>query len=265
MHLNLATVGSQSEIHMDASEMGIVDTQEINDESATNLQVTMAKCHEEAVVLYKDVNELSVRLSRSTGPIRSASLRTDRGMLISVSGAPPIQLLSLAGDPNAMMRCPCPPTKWGSVTLGIDDEGADIFFGRLDAHVKQELLRPEISDLTKEDVEAGYNPMYQRQDMAFPGNIRVMVDPRGSPETMAYTIVEWGDGVLRHAANGNMTKNDKLSLMKKDAQVVVAVVRLDNINVKRGKDGGVVIYPNMSLAGVAVYAPRDQEDDDPFT
>lgn len=228
---------------------------------------------EEALALCRDVDVGQIRLSRGE-PLCSAKLGA-RNAPILVSGLPLMQLVSPVGDGEALMRCAFGASskfKSTKINLCVDDAEAVAFFDRLDVHIKRELLRPEISDLTEEQIEAAYNPIYKRYDDAsLPGNVGLKMDPWGFQPTEVYPIVAWGeDGVLRHRAmvSTRMSTEEKMALFQKDSQVVSAVARFSSVSLVIDKDtGGLKIYPGLNLVRVAVYLPEEnggEGEDDPF-
>jgi hypothetical protein len=222
---------------------------------------------DEHIVLFREAKPEQFRLSRER-PLAFDNVTT-KSTFLHVKGAPLIQLLSVAGDIGAMMRCayaskirdiPRTNKQCSEVSLVLEDEEAASFFHLLDAHIKRELLT--VTDFTPEQVEASYMPIYQRKDDLLPGHISATLDPPfGLQSTSVYPVVEWGDGVLRHTEASTMSLAEKVKLFKKDAQVAVAVIRFGGFSIKLDKHGETRIYPNVSLARVAVYTPQDA---DPF-
>ena len=223
--------------------------------------------HEENIVLYNDANVEQFRISPRGKPLSSEGVTSKTTFLTIDKGAPLIQLLSGMGDSEAMMRCAFPARirdiprtskQCGEISLVMDDDEAIAFFNRLDAQMKREILKS--SDFTPEQVEDAYIPIHQVKDESFPGRISATIDPPfGFDESLVYRIVEWTEGVLRHSHMTRMKLEEKVTLLKRDAQVVAAVLRLSGFSVKLDKHGVVKIYPSLSLARIAVYAPPDED------
>ena len=228
----------------------------------------------EEMQLCRDVDVDRIRLSRGK-PLCAANVGLWNEAPILVTGLPLLQLVAPAGDNEGLMRCAFGATnskfKSTSISLCIDGVADVSFFDRLDAHLKRELTRPEIGDLTEEQVAAAYSPIYKRHDddASLPGHVGVKVDAHGFAPTEVYPIVEWGGDSLRHRAvppPETTATEEKLALFQKDSQVVAAVVRLSSIRVTLDKKTGQLrLYPNLTLLRVAVYLPeRDAGDEDPF-